>query len=122
MGSVPDRPRLLHATGLPGRLRALERHRQRSEPTREVEMISSIRRLVTIGAAALAVGLMGAAFLAFAQEASQPGPEICVTPGTELGAETPFLAENDAAMKTMMRDMTVTPTGDVDADFVAMMV
>jgi uncharacterized protein (DUF305 family) len=37
-------------------------------------------------------------------------------------AEAPFLAENDAAMKKMMHDMMVQPTGDVDRDFVAMMV
>lgn len=37
-------------------------------------------------------------------------------------AEKPFLAENDAAMDKMMRGMTVNPSGDVDHDFVAMMV
>ncbi len=37
-------------------------------------------------------------------------------------AEAPFLAENDAAMKTMMVGMAIEPTGDVDRDFVAMMV
>jgi uncharacterized protein (DUF305 family) len=36
--------------------------------------------------------------------------------------EQPFLSENDAAMKNMMADMTIRPTGDVDRDFVAMMV
>jgi uncharacterized protein (DUF305 family) len=36
--------------------------------------------------------------------------------------ETPFLSENDSAMKKMMADMTIKPTGDVDRDFVAMMV
>ena len=36
--------------------------------------------------------------------------------------EAPFLAENDTAMARMMDDMTVKPTGDVDRDFVAMMV
>jgi hypothetical protein len=36
--------------------------------------------------------------------------------------ETPFLAENAAAMNKMMADMTVRPTGDVDRDFVEMMV
>lgn len=36
--------------------------------------------------------------------------------------EAPFLAENDAAMNTMMNAMAVKPTGDVDRDFVAMMV
>jgi len=35
--------------------------------------------------------------------------------------EQPFLSENDAAMKKMMADMTIKPTGDVDRDFVAMM-
>ncbi len=36
--------------------------------------------------------------------------------------EASFLSENDAAMNKMMADMTVKPTGDVDRDFVAMMV
>ncbi|MET0969606.1 MAG: DUF305 domain-containing protein [Tardiphaga sp.] len=36
--------------------------------------------------------------------------------------ETPFLTENNAAMDKMMADMNVKPTGDVDADFVAMMI
>src|SRR6266481_5265418 len=36
--------------------------------------------------------------------------------------EGPFLSENAAAMDKMMADMTVKPTGDVDRDFVAMMV
>jgi Domain of unknown function (DUF305) len=36
--------------------------------------------------------------------------------------EAPFLAENDAAMSKMMAEMKITPSGDVDADFVAMMV
>jgi uncharacterized protein (DUF305 family) len=37
-------------------------------------------------------------------------------------AEAPFLAENNAAMTKMMDDMMAKPTGDVDRDFVAMMV
>ena len=37
-------------------------------------------------------------------------------------AERPFLAENSAAMSKMMADMNVKPTGNVDADFVAMMI
>jgi len=36
--------------------------------------------------------------------------------------EAPFLAENDKAMTKMMDDMSIKPTGDVDRDFVAMMV
>jgi hypothetical protein len=37
-------------------------------------------------------------------------------------AEGPYLAENDAAMTKMMAGMQVVPTGDVDRDFVDMMV
>jgi hypothetical protein len=36
--------------------------------------------------------------------------------------EAPFLKENDAAMTKMMTDMSIKPTGDIDRDFVAMMV
>jgi hypothetical protein len=36
--------------------------------------------------------------------------------------EAPFLAQNDAAMRKMMADMAITPSGDVDRDFVDMMV
>jgi uncharacterized protein (DUF305 family) len=37
-------------------------------------------------------------------------------------ADTPFLAENNAAMTKMMAAMDVKPTGDADKDFVATMV
>src|SRR6266404_8170460 len=37
-------------------------------------------------------------------------------------AEAPFLAENGAAMNRMMTAMNINPSGDVDTDFVAMMV
>jgi hypothetical protein len=33
-----------------------------------------------------------------------------------------FLSENDVSMRKMMADMLIKPTGDVDHDFVAMMV
>jgi uncharacterized protein (DUF305 family) len=36
--------------------------------------------------------------------------------------EQAFLSENAAAMNNMMADMTIKPTGDVDRDFVAIMV
>ena len=36
--------------------------------------------------------------------------------------EQPFLSENNVAMKKMMADMAIKPSGDVDRDFVAMMV
>jgi hypothetical protein len=37
-------------------------------------------------------------------------------------AEKAFLSENDTAMSKMMGDMSVKPSGDVDRDFVAMMI
>jgi hypothetical protein len=43
-------------------------------------------------------------------------------PAAPNTAEAPFLAENDTAMTRMMGDMTIKPSGDVDQDFVAMMV
>jgi uncharacterized protein (DUF305 family) len=36
--------------------------------------------------------------------------------------ESPFLSENAAAMKKMMTEMMIKPSGDVDRDFVEMMV
>jgi len=42
--------------------------------------------------------------------------------GPDYSQEQAFLSENDAAMNKMMADMTIKPTGDVDRDFVSMMV
>ena len=51
---------------------------------------------------------------------------LALAAGTASLAQTidegPFLAENDAAMAKMMAGMDIKPSGDVDADFVAMMV
>ena len=49
-----------------------------------------------------------------------PGPADNVPPS--LKREQPFLAQNNAAMTKMMNDMTIKPTGNIDRDFVAMMV
>jgi hypothetical protein len=68
-------------------------------------MFSSLRKLVHSRAILFAAALSGAV------PAFAAGPE-----------EAPFLAENDAAMTRMMQDMAVTPSGDVDRDFVAMMI
>jgi uncharacterized protein (DUF305 family) len=40
----------------------------------------------------------------------------------DVSEEAPFLSENETAMNKMMVDMTINPTGDVDRDFVTMMV
>jgi hypothetical protein len=86
-------------------------------------MSSLTRHLVRPTAVTLLIlFVVGTAFLASAQLLPMADPVICETPVSGAGAEASFLAENDAAMKKMMKDMAVKPTGDVDADFVAMMV
>jgi hypothetical protein len=49
-------------------------------------------------------------------------PRQHVSDRPDYDNESPFLSENDAAMNKMMADMTIKPTGDIDRDFVAMMV
>ncbi|MDN3562983.1 DUF305 domain-containing protein [Paeniroseomonas aquatica] len=44
-----------------------------------------------------------------------------LTPAAAPASESPFLAENEAAMAKMMEGMAVHPTGNIDRDFVAMM-
>jgi Domain of unknown function (DUF305) len=86
------------------------------------QMNSSARSSITVAAVALTMGFTaGAALLVYAHDGSQPMPRIC-TANPDVPEESPFLAENGAAMTKMMNDMAVQPTGDVDADFVAMMV
>jgi hypothetical protein len=68
-----------------------------------------------------AIFAVGAAFVVWAHDGT-PEQGICSTAGSADTAEAPFLAENDAAMTKMMRGMAERPSGDVDADFVAMMV
>jgi Domain of unknown function (DUF305) len=48
---------------------------------------------------------------------------ICAAPfHSASAAEAPYLADNVSAMTKMMIDMGIRPSGDVDTDFVAMMV
>ena len=66
----------------------------------------------------------GAASLAWTQP---PSPTVAegqppAKTRADLVAEAPYLAENDRAMKKMMEEMALKPTGDVDRDFVGMMV
>jgi uncharacterized protein (DUF305 family) len=69
-------------------------------------------RFVSRIAAVLALVAAGSG-VAWAQQAPSP---------SSLAAEQPFLTENNQAMNQMMTDMTVKPTGDVDADFARMMI
>ena len=76
----------------------------------------------SVGTAALAL-LLGTALVASAH-LGHPGPSAPASAANQraLADEAPFLAENEAAMTRMMDGMAVKPTGDVDRDFVAMMV
>jgi uncharacterized protein (DUF305 family) len=86
-------------------------------------MNQRIRYCLALKAAALATGIcVGTAFHALADEAAISAADTCTSTRSDVSQEAPFLAENTAAMRKMMTDMAVTPTGDVDADFVAMMV
>lgn len=76
-----------------------------------MSMIDTVRPLGLILTAALM-----ATSACWVPASAQEPPAHGATP------EAPFLAENDAAMDKMMQDMTLTPSGDIDRDFVAMMV
>jgi Domain of unknown function (DUF305) len=75
---------------------------------------------IIAGAIALAIAAGSAASAHDASNASTSASIPSSSP--ESNEEATYLAENDAAMKKMMTDMSIKPSGDVDADFVAMMV
>lgn len=84
-------------------------------------MHSGRLRPTTLSRAAILIALTGipaAAVLAFA--AQTPGPRGAAAGAP--GCEAQFLKENTAAMNKMMTDMEIKPTGDIDADFTAMMI
>jgi DUF305 family protein family protein len=89
-------------------------------------MISrSLFRPATERALPLALALFAMSVpIAVARAPSAPTmrPFGCAAPASSLYAEAPFLAENSAAMRKMMKGMAARPTGDVDRDFVEMMV
>jgi len=72
------------------------------------------RRPAGLRRAAALAALLAASSAAWAAQ----DPAAAPAPADESG----FVAENDAAMDRMMAGMSVKPSGDVDADFVAMMI
>jgi uncharacterized protein (DUF305 family) len=79
----------------------------------------------SIGTRALPLLVAGFAISSlFQQQAAnaQSGPTTVASAATRYPAEASFLAENSSAMDTMMKGMNVNPTGDIDADFAAMMI
>ncbi|MGY4477681.1 DUF305 domain-containing protein [Bradyrhizobium sp. USDA 3364] len=74
-----------------------------------------------LGAALLGARVLvalAASPVVLAHEAHQPAQNA---PTAQSAEESAFLAENDAAMTKMMNDMAARPSGDIDRDFVAMM-
>jgi len=76
--------------------------------------------------AGVAAGLLAIAALAACSEKAQSVADyiasICAEHFRSASREeAPFLADNVSAMSKMMVDMGITPSGDVDRDFVAMM-
>ena len=73
----------------------------------------------TLAALAVVSSTLGGPFTAGAQEA--PHAHHHGSPAGLDDTERAYLAETEAAMAKMMSDMESQPTGDVDRDFVAMM-
>ena len=90
-------------------------------------MSSAFRLSIISHVAAIAVGAVAVtAYLTIHSASTQSLADyvsaICAKAfGSSSAAEAPYLAENVSAMTKMMIDMGIRPSGDVDADFVAMM-
>ncbi len=69
-------------------------------------------------------GALGLLVLAYPAHASAQQATAADKAGQshQQTAEASFMAENKAAMNKMMMDMAVKPSGNVDADFTAMMI
>ena len=73
--------------------------------------------------ASVAVVTLGMAQGPTSAHRSRPATPIqYVADRTVSSSEASFLSENESAMSQMMTDMMAKPTGDVDRDFVAMMI
>ena len=85
------------------------------------KILSLKSRWLALAVATAALACVLVAAQGDARTSAETVAPIC-TSDTAAKDENPFLRENDAAMDKMMRDMAVKPTGDVDADFAAMMI
>jgi uncharacterized protein (DUF305 family) len=90
-------------------------------------MSSGFRMTIISPVVAIAVGAVAATAYMTVHSASRQSladyfSRFCATAGSAPAAEAPYLAENIGAMTKMMIDMEIRPSGDVDTDFVAMMV
>jgi hypothetical protein len=70
----------------------------------------------------IAIALLAAVVISRFGYIYPPAHSIAAMISELCGDEAPFLAENEAAMRRMMSDMNIEPSGDVDRDFSAMMI
>src|SRR6201993_4915711 len=94
---------------------------------RHTAMSSAFHSPIGSHVTAIAAGAHAAAgcfaYLGKSQSLADYISAICAKSfGSAPATEAPYLAENVSAMTKMMIDMGIRPSGDVDADFVAMMV
>jgi hypothetical protein len=96
---------------------------ERGEIMSSVFRISIISHVVAIAVGAIAATAYLTVYSGSRQSLADYLSAICAKAfGSAPAAEVPYLAENVSAMTKMMIDMGIRPSGDVDADFVAMMV
>ena len=81
-------------------------------PLRAIKTCTSLGRILSSVLVAGAMSLAVVPGISPARTATASG----------LTVERPFVDETNAAMAKMMAAMTIKPTGDVDRDFVAMMI
>jgi hypothetical protein len=67
-------------------------------------------------------GALALLVLTYSAHASAQETALSARQSHKQTAEASFMAENQDAMSKMMKDMTVKPSGNVDADFTAMMI
>jgi hypothetical protein len=83
----------------------------------------SLLRSVVVAGALLAAATSLSACSGKSQSLADYIAALCAAPFRSASPdEAPFLAANVSAMTKMMIDMGIRPTGDVDNDFVAMMI
>ena len=90
-------------------------------------MLRAVRLSIISHVAAIAIGAVAATYLSVNSASPQSLADyisaICAKAFASVpAAEAPYLAENVSAMTKMMIDMGIRPSGDVDTDFVGMMV
>lgn len=76
--------------------------------------------LATTATVAVPLGLAQDTSMDYCLRGAMPMQYVADRP--DLADEQPFLSANDAAMNYMVAEMVIKPSGDVDRDFVAMMV